>query len=148
LYKSSLLLLKADGKMSYHYSLVIDNFLFKCNWISDNFNLLYKSRLQGQPISRISTHMHFVIASPVMSLDIVSYNCATKWLNWRLFLSIFSYLCSEDKKKCIEVPVACELLNLVLGLQFRPQVDKLNNYLMVMGTIFHSSFSSVGLIFA
>ncbi|AQK75122.1 DCN1-like protein 4 [Zea mays] len=36
----------------------------------------------------------------------------------------------EDKKKCIEIPVACELLNLVLGLQFRPQVDKLNNYLM------------------
>ncbi|RLN05104.1 hypothetical protein C2845_PM13G18400 [Panicum miliaceum] len=41
----------------------------------------------------------------------------------------FRYCLTEDKKKCIEVPVACELLNLVLGLQFRPQVDKLNNYL-------------------
>ncbi|ONM56847.1 Defective in cullin neddylation protein [Zea mays] len=55
--------------------------------------------LQGHPISRICTYMHFVIAS-------------------------------EDKKKCIEIPAACELLNLVLGLQLRPQVDKLNNYLM------------------
>ncbi|XP_062196465.1 uncharacterized protein LOC133899493 isoform X2 [Phragmites australis] len=41
----------------------------------------------------------------------------------------FRYCLTEDKKKCIEIPVACELLNLVLGLQFRPQVDKLNNYL-------------------
>ena len=64
-----------------------------------------------------------------------------------IYVNIFLSF-SEDKKKCIEIPVACELLNLVLGLQFRPQVDKLNNYLMVMDTIFHSSFSSVGPIFA
>ncbi|GJN16121.1 hypothetical protein PR202_gb03078 [Eleusine coracana subsp. coracana] len=41
----------------------------------------------------------------------------------------FRYCLTEDKKKCIEIPVACELLNLVLGLQFRPQVDKLISYL-------------------
>ncbi|XP_047073116.1 DCN1-like protein 4 isoform X1 [Lolium rigidum] len=41
----------------------------------------------------------------------------------------FRYCLTEDKKKCIEIPVACELLNLVLGLQFRPQVEKLINYL-------------------
>jgi hypothetical protein len=52
------------------------------------------------------------------------------------------YLSSEDKKKCIEIPVACELLNLVLGLQFRPQVDKLNNYLMVMDYTFLLWFCS------
>ncbi|ONM24603.1 Defective in cullin neddylation protein [Zea mays] len=46
------------------------------------FNLW--TRLQGHPISRISTYMHFVIAS-------------------------------QDKKKCIEIPAACELLNLVLS---------------------------------
>jgi hypothetical protein len=63
-------------------------------------------------------------------------------------MSMFFHLCSEDKKKCIEIPVACELLNLVLGLQFRPQVDKLNDYLKVMDAIFHSFLSSVGLIFA
>ena len=63
-----------------------------------------------------------------------------------IYVNIF--LSFSEDKKCIEIPVACELLNLVLGLQFRPQVDKLNNYLMVMDTIFHSSFSSVGLIFA
>ncbi|KAL5656347.1 hypothetical protein ACJX0J_035666, partial [Zea mays] len=39
-------------------------------------------------------------------------------------------LLPQDKKKCIEIPAACELLNLVLGLQLRPQVNKLNNYLM------------------
>ncbi|KAG8087561.1 hypothetical protein GUJ93_ZPchr0010g9849 [Zizania palustris] len=44
----------------------------------------------------------------------------------------FRYCLTEDKKKCIEIPVACELLNLVLGLQFHPQVDKLINYLKVM----------------
>nr|BAD09878.1 hypothetical protein [Oryza sativa Japonica Group] len=44
----------------------------------------------------------------------------------------FRYCLTEDKKKCIEIPVACELLNLVLGLQFRPQVDKLVNYLKVL----------------
>uniref|UniRef100_A0A0E0ELZ4 Defective in cullin neddylation protein n=1 Tax=Oryza meridionalis TaxID=40149 RepID=A0A0E0ELZ4_9ORYZ len=43
----------------------------------------------------------------------------------------FRYCLTEDKKKCIEIPVACELLNLVLGLQFRPQVDKLVNYLKI-----------------
>lgn len=41
----------------------------------------------------------------------------------------FRYCLTEDKKKCIEIPVACELLNLVLSLQFRPQVDKLMDYL-------------------
>ncbi|XP_044958354.1 DCN1-like protein 4 isoform X1 [Hordeum vulgare subsp. vulgare] len=41
----------------------------------------------------------------------------------------FRYCLTEDKKKCIEIPVACELLNLVLSLQFRPQVEKLINYL-------------------
>jgi DCN1-like protein 4/5 len=45
---------------------------------------------------------------------------------------MLTFVCSEDKKKCIEIPVACELLNLVLGLQFRPQVEKLINYLKVM----------------
>jgi len=63
-----------------------------------------------------------------------------------IYVNIF--LSFSEDKKCIEIPVACELLNLVLGLQFRPQVDKLNNYLKVMDTIFHSSLSSVGLIFA
>ncbi|KAL5219962.1 hypothetical protein ABZP36_024675 [Zizania latifolia] len=41
----------------------------------------------------------------------------------------FRYCLTEDKKKCIEIPVACELLNLVLGLQFCPQVENLINYL-------------------
>ncbi|KAL5682407.1 hypothetical protein ACJX0J_008792, partial [Zea mays] len=45
------------------------------------------------------------------------------------YIYAFRYCLTEDKKKCIEIPVACELLNLVLGLQFRPQVDKLSNYL-------------------
>jgi len=63
-----------------------------------------------------------------------------------IYVNIF--LSFSEDKKCIEIPVACELLNLVLGLQFRPQVDKLSNYLKVMDTIFHSSLSSVGLIFA
>ena len=52
------------------------------------------------------------------------------------------YLSSEDKKKCIEIPAACELLNLVLGLQLRPQVNKLNNYLMVMNYTFLMQFCS------
>jgi hypothetical protein len=52
--------------------------------------------------------------------------------NYSLTNFYIDYILSEDKKKCIEVPVACELLNLVLGLQFRPQVDKLTNYLKVM----------------
>ncbi|CAM0911413.1 unnamed protein product [Alopecurus aequalis] len=45
------------------------------------------------------------------------------------YLFAFRYCLTEDKKKCIEIPVACELLNLVFGLQFRPQVEKLINYL-------------------
>ncbi|AQK60405.1 Defective in cullin neddylation protein [Zea mays] len=49
------------------------------------------------------------------------------------YIYAFRYCLTEDKKKCIEIPAACELLNLVLGLQFRPQVDKLNNYLMIAG---------------
>ncbi|XP_020407577.1 DCN1-like protein 4 isoform X3 [Zea mays] len=42
------------------------------------------------------------------------------------YIYAFRYCLTEDKKKCIEIPVACELLNLVLGLQFRPQYQ--NDY--------------------
>ncbi|XP_008808225.1 DCN1-like protein 4 isoform X1 [Phoenix dactylifera] len=41
----------------------------------------------------------------------------------------FRYCLTEDKQKCIDIESACELLDLVLGFQFRPQVDKLTEYL-------------------
>jgi hypothetical protein len=109
-------------------------FMFKCN-LAYHFHMFYKSRLQGRQISRISTYMHFVIASQVLLHAIVCCNSKAKWLRWLLFITN-DYVSSEDKKKCIEIPVACELLNLVLGLQFRPQVDKLSNYLKAMDSTF------------
>ena len=70
--------------------------------------------------------MHFVIASQVVSLAIIT----THYTGFYFFQNLYLYYaCPEDKKKCIEILVACELLNLVLGLQFRPQVDKLITYL-------------------
>ncbi|XP_008677383.1 DCN1-like protein 4 isoform X1 [Zea mays] len=45
------------------------------------------------------------------------------------YIYAFRYCLTEDKKKCIEIPVACELLNLVLGLQFRPQYQ--NDYKVI-----------------
>ncbi|KAJ8479930.1 hypothetical protein OPV22_023657 [Ensete ventricosum] len=41
----------------------------------------------------------------------------------------FRYCLTEDKQKCIDIESACELLDLVLGFQFGPQVDKLVEYL-------------------
>lgn len=41
----------------------------------------------------------------------------------------FRYCLTEDKQKSVDIESACELLNLVLGFQFRPQVDKLVEYL-------------------
>jgi hypothetical protein len=74
--------------MDNELSFTVDIFLFKCN-LADHFHIFYKSRLQGHPISRISTYMHFVIASQVLLLAIVSFISKTKWLKWLLFLSIF-----------------------------------------------------------
>lgn len=90
--------------------------------------------------------MPFVTAWQVLLLDIFY---SLYWFSFHRKL-IFGYVWPEDKKKCIEIPVACELLNLVLGLQFRPQVDKLVNYLKVLidytfGSL-DRSLSSVGLL--
>nr|CAD1825686.1 unnamed protein product [Ananas comosus var. bracteatus] len=41
----------------------------------------------------------------------------------------FRYCLTEDKQKCIDIENACELLNLVLGILFRPQVEELIEYL-------------------
>ncbi|ONK70412.1 uncharacterized protein A4U43_C05F33440 [Asparagus officinalis] len=41
----------------------------------------------------------------------------------------FRYCLTEDKQKSIDIESACELLDLVLGFQFRPQVGKLVEYL-------------------
>lgn len=45
--------------------------------------------------------------------------------------NFFPYTSAEDKQKCIDIESACELLDLVLGFQFRSQVDKLIEYLKV-----------------
>ncbi|KAF3338968.1 DCN1-like protein 4 [Carex littledalei] len=39
------------------------------------------------------------------------------------------WLIPEDKQKCIDIESACQLLSLVLGSQFGPQVDKFIEYL-------------------
>ncbi|KAJ4813801.1 Defective in cullin neddylation protein [Rhynchospora pubera] len=41
----------------------------------------------------------------------------------------FRYCLTEDKQKCIDIESACQLLSLVLGTQFGPQVDKFTEYL-------------------
>ncbi|KAJ6803973.1 DCN1-like protein 4 [Iris pallida] len=41
----------------------------------------------------------------------------------------FRYCLTEDKQKSIDIESACELLDLVLGFQFRPQIDKLTEFL-------------------
>ncbi|OAY66744.1 DCN1-like protein 4 [Ananas comosus] len=43
----------------------------------------------------------------------------------------FRYCLTEDKQKCIDIENACELLNLVLGILFRPQVEELIEYLQI-----------------
>ena len=46
-------------------------------------------------------------------------------------LHLFPSFSPEDKQKSIDIESACELLDLVLGFQFRPHVDKLVEYLKV-----------------
>ncbi|KAJ3677290.1 hypothetical protein LUZ60_003014 [Juncus effusus] len=41
----------------------------------------------------------------------------------------FKYCLTEEKQKCVDIENACVLLDLVLGFQFKPQVDKLIEYL-------------------
>ncbi|XWS26288.1 hypothetical protein CRYUN_Cryun26dG0018900 [Craigia yunnanensis] len=41
----------------------------------------------------------------------------------------FRYCLTEEKQKNVDIESICELLNLVLGAQFRPQVDLLIEYL-------------------
>ncbi|KAG8491231.1 hypothetical protein CXB51_014399 [Gossypium anomalum] len=43
----------------------------------------------------------------------------------------FRYCLTEEKQKSLDIDSICELLNLVLGAQFRPQVDVLVEYLKV-----------------
>ncbi|XP_022731674.1 DCN1-like protein 4 isoform X1 [Durio zibethinus] len=43
----------------------------------------------------------------------------------------FRYCLTEEKQKSVDIESICELLNLVLGAQFRPQVDLLIEYLKV-----------------
>ncbi|KAK8602538.1 hypothetical protein V6N13_057834 [Hibiscus sabdariffa] len=43
----------------------------------------------------------------------------------------FRYCLTEEKQKSLDIESICELLNLVLGAQFRPQVDSLIEYLKV-----------------
>ncbi|XWS70365.1 hypothetical protein CRYUN_Cryun03dG0041800 [Craigia yunnanensis] len=43
----------------------------------------------------------------------------------------FRYCLTEEKQKSVDIESICELLNLVLGDQFRPQVDLLIEYLKV-----------------
>ncbi|KAJ6849726.1 DCN1-like protein 4 [Iris pallida] len=41
----------------------------------------------------------------------------------------FRYCLTEDKQKSIDIESACELLDLVLGFQFRPQIKNLLSFL-------------------
>ncbi|GFZ11869.1 defective in cullin neddylation protein [Actinidia rufa] len=43
----------------------------------------------------------------------------------------FQYCLTEEKQKSIDIESICELLNLVLGFQFRPQVDYFVEYLKI-----------------
>ncbi|KAK8513589.1 hypothetical protein V6N13_002323 [Hibiscus sabdariffa] len=43
----------------------------------------------------------------------------------------FRYCLTEEKQKSVDIESICELLNLVLGVQFRPQVDSLVEYLKI-----------------
>ncbi|TYI25511.1 hypothetical protein ES332_A05G055200v1 [Gossypium tomentosum] len=43
----------------------------------------------------------------------------------------FRYCLTEEKQKSVDIESICELLNLVLGVQFRPQIDSLIEYLKV-----------------
>ncbi|XWS72596.1 hypothetical protein CRYUN_Cryun02cG0053500 [Craigia yunnanensis] len=43
----------------------------------------------------------------------------------------FRYCLAEEKQKSVDIESICELLNLVLGAQFRPRVDLLVEYLKV-----------------
>ncbi|XP_020598070.1 DCN1-like protein 4 isoform X2 [Phalaenopsis equestris] len=41
----------------------------------------------------------------------------------------FRYYLTEDKQKSVDINIACEVLDLVLGLKFGPQIDRLGEYL-------------------
>ncbi|ONM04493.1 Defective in cullin neddylation protein [Zea mays] len=86
--------------------------------------------LRADSISKLKKAFPELVQEVILSPQIISYVQVTRPSNFQdFYIYAFRYCLTEDKKKCIEIPVACELLNLVLGLQFRPQVDKLSNYL-------------------
>ena len=71
------------------------------------------------------------VAGDHIFIERISLSC----LPFRSFfldqLCLLPSIYPEDNQKSIDIESACELLDLVLGLQFRPQVDKLVEYLKV-----------------
>lgn len=64
------------------------------------------------------------------------------WLMYLFYLisaACFFYF-SEEKQKSIDIECICELLDLVLGSQFRAQVDALVEYLKVSRCIYRCIF--------
>ncbi|KAK8964882.1 hypothetical protein KSP40_PGU003395 [Platanthera guangdongensis] len=50
--------------------------------------------------------------------------------NFQNFYSYsFRYCLTEEKQKSVDIEVACQLLDLILGFKFRPQIDRLEEYL-------------------
>lgn len=70
------------------------------------------------------------------------FNLETWFLFFRYFNFIFlhfnhlSFILSEEKQKSIDIESICELLDLVLGSQFRVQVDLFVEYLKVSGCLY------------
>lgn len=47
------------------------------------------------------------------------------------YLYAFQYCLTEDKQKCVDIDTACVLLDIVIGSQFRVQVDSFSEYLKI-----------------
>ncbi|WOH01122.1 hypothetical protein DCAR_0520503 [Daucus carota subsp. sativus] len=47
------------------------------------------------------------------------------------YLYAFQYCLTEDKQKCVDIDTACALLDIVIGSQFRAQVDSFTEYLKI-----------------
>ncbi|ONM04489.1 DCN1-like protein 4 [Zea mays] len=86
--------------------------------------------LRADSISKLKKAFPELVQEVILSPQIISYVQVTRPSNFQdFYIYAFRYCLTEDKKKCIEIPVACELLNLVLGLQFRPQYQ--NDYKVI-----------------
>lgn len=111
-------------------------FMPPTNWQLSDITSSFVSWI-GEDTTKLCRLLFFCISLPLDRWVYNSQYCGFKYMGpffvWWRVLSDINLTAAEEKQKNIDIETICELLNLVLGPQFRRQVDLLIDYLKVSG---------------